>query len=199
MGLTEHLNTKSSVAKRGKSLAKRYEAVRQSWIAANPRCGRWKLGELSKKSGTPSVKCVCECGAKNTVLLKDLKKGKSTGCRQCSNRKPPVYLTEEAKKLAKAVNQWKVRCCWAEAENYAYYGGRGIKFKFKTIEAAVTWVKENIGYPPAGMSIDRIDNERHYEPGNLRWATKSEQMLNRRAWAWSKSARLRHYKLRAKK
>jgi hypothetical protein len=131
------------------------------------------------------------------VLLKDLKSGGSSGCRRCATRRVPFYLTKEDKKLARSINQWKVRCCSKAAPNYKYYGGRGIRFDFNSIQEAVQWVKDNIGPRPAHKQIDRIDNERHYEPGNLRWATKSEQMFNRRHWEWSDAARIRYKKLRA--
>ena len=118
---------------------------------------------------------------KASLLLKDLKARKSNACGNC-NVRPIFYFTELDRKSARAVNQWKVRCCLTTATNYKNYGGRGIEFRFDSILSAVEWVKNNIGYPPPGLSIDRIDNERHYEPGNLRWATRSEQMLNRRKW-----------------
>ena len=196
MALTAHLTTKSIVAKRAKALAKLYAQRRQSWIAENPRLGKWKLVGPSNARAL-LVRCVCDCGVKRVVLLKDLKAGKSKACGTCHTR-PVFYATKEDKKLARAINQWKVRCCFPEASNYKYYGARGIKFKFSTINEAVTWVRENLGYTPPGKMIDRIDNNGHYEAGNLRWATRSESMFNRRAWKWSLAARLRHYKLRPK-
>src|SRR5208282_1744640 len=195
MGLTEHLNTKSSVGKRSKALARLYAQRRLSWIAANPRLGKWRLlAGVGKRA--IEVSCVCDCGARRKVLLKDIKAGKSRSCG-CNGGPDTVYATAQDKKLAKAINQWKVRCCYPGAASYKWYGGRGIEFRFSSIKEAFDWTVEHIGYPPEGRSIDRIDNDCHYEPGNLRWATRSEQMLNRRKWKWSAAARLRYPKLRA--
>lgn len=77
----------------------------------------------------------------------------------------------------------KQRCTNAKAVGYENYGGRGIKFLFDTPTSMAEWVYTNLGDRPShNHSIDRIDNNRHYEAGNLRWATRAEQNANKRAY-----------------
>ncbi len=57
------------------------------------------------------------------------------------------------------------------------YGGRGIEFRFESFEQFYAVLGPR---PSPTHSVDRIDVEGHYEPGNVRWATRSEQALNRR-------------------
>jgi hypothetical protein len=77
----------------------------------------------------------------------------------------------------------KQRCTNPNCSAYADYGGRGIEFRFPSVSAFAEWVLLNIGPKPSLLhSIDRIDNSRHYEPGNLRWATRSEQARNKRVY-----------------
>jgi hypothetical protein len=76
----------------------------------------------------------------------------------------------------------KNRCVNPNDVAYKNYGGRGIEFRFASIEEAAKWIIKELGPKPKGRSIDRIDNNRHYEPGNLRWATKEEQARNKRAY-----------------
>lgn len=76
----------------------------------------------------------------------------------------------------------KRRCENPNDAGYENYGGRGIRFKFASITEAALWVLGNLGVPAAGESIDRIDNDGNYEPGNLRWATRKEQNRNKRAY-----------------
>ena len=70
------------------------------------------------------------------------------------------------------------RCTNPKTAGWELYGGRGISVcgrwhKFENFLA-------DMGEPPPGKTIDRINNDGNYEPGNCRWATQSEQNLNTR-------------------
>jgi hypothetical protein len=76
----------------------------------------------------------------------------------------------------------KDRCLNPKSSNYADYGGRGI-----TVHP--DWIKDfprflsDVGHRPTSQhSLDRINNDGNYEPGNVRWATKKEQRANQREY-----------------
>ncbi len=75
------------------------------------------------------------------------------------------------------------RCTNSKAGNYARYGGRGIKLKF-TIGEFLDYITNDLGYDTydkiKGLQIDRIDNNGHYEKGNIRFITAKENCNNRR-------------------
>lgn len=73
----------------------------------------------------------------------------------------------------------KGRCTNRRNRSYGEYGGRGIQFRFDSFEDFLAHVGPR---PSPAYSLDRIDNDGHYEMGNLRWATKRVQANNRRAF-----------------
>jgi hypothetical protein len=74
--------------------------------------------------------------------------------------------------------QAKSRCNDKHRTDYVRYGGRGIKFLYDSFEQFLSDVGKK---PLSNLSLDRINNDGNYEPGNCRWATAKEQRNNQRA------------------
>lgn len=151
-------------------------------------------GKTIRSSGVVWL-CKCDCG--NTALVEKsmLSKGKtrSCGCLNTEARRLVIKNTRNHKNThgmthSRVYYTWRNminRCSSPKNSHYIHYGGRGIKvckrwLSFKNFLA-------DMGEPGTGMSIDRIDNDGNYEPGNCRWATSTQQAWNQRKSPKSKS------------
>lgn len=160
------------------------------------RLGR-RYGRLVvvKFSGSPPPKynatweCVCDCG--NVCVVVGHKLGKDTwscGClhRDVTSAKKRTHGESHGEKQTVLYTTWcraKTRCSpdWVEARNYYLRGIRVCPQWERSYTEFRDWIIKNIGHRPSkNHSLDRIDNDKGYEPGNVRWATRSEQTRNTR-------------------
>jgi hypothetical protein len=134
--------------------------------------------------------CQCDCGQKISVTSNHLRTGhtQSCGCLRVEalafNRLKQDNLVHGhagRNQMTRAYRIWSgmlQRCTNANNKAFKWYGGRGITvcddwLKFENFLA-------DMGEPPEGRSIDRIDNDGNYEPDNCRWATRMEQSASQR-------------------
>lgn len=124
--------------------------------------------------------CQCVCGAVCRVAGPLLRSGntKSCGCRKQRNKPLLTHgLTHtRAHGIWKAAKQ---RCFNANAHNFRHYGGRGITMCDRWRDSFQAFF-DDMGECPPGLSLERIDHNGNYEPGNCRWATQAEQVRNTR-------------------
>jgi hypothetical protein len=155
----------------------------------NRKFGMWTVisREIQRRGKHPYAQVQCSCGKVFWKALDNLKSMKSTMCRPCATTQRHVkaghlHVTSKAVEMlqrrATAVMQ---RCSNPKDKGWRHYGGRGIQCMFTSVKELVSYLIE---LAPAeqwkGLTIDRINNNGHYEKGNLRRATYSENNLNRR-------------------
>lgn len=140
----------------------------------------------SSPSGKTKWVCSCDCGDTAVVFGGALTSGhtRSCGCvqKESLGNARRTHGATSGLKRTKAYRSWlqiRRRCVKGDVKAFERYGAVGIKMALEWQDDFAAFLA-HIGQAPSEKhSVDRIKNERGYEPGNVRWATQSEQCRNK--------------------
>ena len=125
--------------------------------------------------------CVCDCGKTTTVMGKLLRNGKtrSCGCLSIELRTKHGHAHDDASSREYRIYYAMLqRCHNPKSTVFQRYGGRGITVCDRWRDGFTNFLQD-MGPCPENGTIDRIDNERGYDPQNCRWASYAEQSRNK--------------------
>ena len=156
----------------------------------------------------PKIRICTKCKKKYPTTLEyfhcdnQKRSGLRPVCKKCRSRYSKKYYQENRKNCLKIAKKYhstinghlrqiyiaiRHRCNNLNCKAYKNYGGRGIQNKFKSFVEFANYITNKLQIDPRKLQIDRIDNDGHYEKGNIRFVTRSENNKNRRNWKWKRN------------
>ena len=148
-----------------------------------------KLTVIARAESKNKRACwLCECDCGNTIITtgKLLRNGKTQSCG-CKKSVTNGKSRKHGMSNAKLYNNWlgiKDRCFNPKSSHFSDYGGRGITMFpawIHDFQSFYDYMSQLEHYGEEGYSIDRINNDGNYEPGNVRWADCKTQLRNTRS------------------
>lgn len=159
---------------------------------------KWTVLTGPTKEKYPSQRkwlCRCECGKEYWVRGNDLVSGKSPRCRGCGFRGTPMQVQlgishALCRRLRKAARSAIYRCTNPADQAYHNYGGRGVVVYgpwVDDVKLFVAYLLTLPGHDDSSLVLDRTENNKGYEPGNLRFVTWSVSNSNQRRYIGGKT------------
>jgi len=141
--------------------------------------GELTVIESISKHGKTKLRCQCSCGTTTLVSIGHLRNGHTTSCGCKRGEKHGMSNTS----LYTCYRTQMERCHNPNNRNHKNYGGRGITMHKPWRDSFIEYEKyvtRELGEKPKDYTMDRIDNNGNYEPGNIQWATMKQQCNNKR-------------------
>lgn len=145
---------------------------------------RWTIvGDPFRKEGRLLAPARCECGTVRDIRVSAALVPTRPSCGCLRRERQAARVTTHGMSRTPEFRAWQSmlsRCSNARSTSWSDYGGRGIQVCPRWAGSFEAFLADMGPRPTSDMSLDRIDVDGNYEPGNCRWATQSQQNANRR-------------------
>jgi hypothetical protein len=155
-------------------------------IPTGTRFHRWTIVSRGPNRSARAAQfwCRCDCGVERLVQASHLRQGLSTSCGCLTGGgRVPHHGHTVGRTTTPTYRAWVNmirRCTDPNHDSYPNYGGRGVSVCPEWRHSFASFLSAMGDKPGPIYSLDRIDNDGDYEPGNCRWATRIQQRANRR-------------------
>jgi hypothetical protein len=127
--------------------------------------------------------CRCDCGGTSTPSTRALITGNSKSCGCARRNAIGASRRTHGRSRTPEYRNWcamKERCYSPAHKNYDLYGGRGIRVCDRWVDSFENFLADMGERPFPRATVERIDTDGHYAPGNCKWETQKEQCRNKR-------------------